>query len=112
MSFYFSNVYKRDKVYRLGSFAVYNFLSFKTKLLRRVFINRIILRVCTASFITPIVMQNNAHNYEFATYQSIWASNKVFQAQFGQANISWNRERLRNLQTKGHCSAFELNFLH
>ena len=69
------------------------------------------MRVYTASFITPIVMQNNAHNYEFATYQSIWASNKVFQAQFGQANISWNRERLRNLQTKGHCSAFELNFL-
>ena len=65
-----------------------------------------------ASFITPIVMQNNAHNYEFATYQSIWATNKVLQAQFGQTNISWNRESLRNLQTKGHCSAFELNFLH
>ena len=84
----------------------------KVASVRRVFINRILLRVYTASFITPIVMQNNAHNYEFATYQSIWSSNKVFQAQFGQANISWNRERLCNLQTKGHCSAFELNFLH
>ena len=89
------------------------FLSFKIKFsIRRVFINRIILRKYRASFITPIVMQNNAHNYEFATYQSIWATNKVLQAQFGQTNISWNRESLRNLQTKGHCSAFELNFLH
>ena len=111
MHFCFSNVQRRDKVCRLRSFVVYNFFVLQNKVVQSVFINKFILRVYHASFITPIVMQNNAHNYEFATYQSIWATNKLLQAQFGQTNISRNRESPRNLQTKGHCSAFELNFL-